>query len=100
MCFFFISCRKTPQSALEMNTTANRDTTSSRDITANQAYGSVSTPQLCEEIDYHGDVYTEIQPKEHEVLTEGNLELSEYLNTQHQMHSHEEEDEEEEADVC
>ena len=77
MVFYF---RKTSQSALEMNTTAG---SKGYDITANQAYGSVSAPQLYE-IDNHGDVYTEIQPKEHGAATEGNFQLSEcpsYVST-------------------
>ena len=57
-----------------MNTTAG---SKGYDITANQAYGSVSAPQHYEEIDNHGDVYTEIEPKEHGAATEGNFQLSE-----------------------
>ena len=64
-----------------MNTTTG---SKGYDITANQAYGSVSAPQLYEEINNHGDVYTEIQPKEHGAATEGNFQLSEcpaYVST-------------------
>ena len=64
-----------------MNTTAG---SKGYDITANQAYGSVSAPQHYEEIDNHGGVCTEIQPKEHGAAAEGNFQLSEcpaYVST-------------------